>query len=95
MVSGELTDPYGVVRYVAYDKLKQLPGFEDFAYDFLSPTNERENARERAVADWTNNHRQASPNPAATLQAADGSVQRQLLARFLKQRDDRPITIKE
>lgn len=90
-----LTDPYGVVRYVAYDKLTQLPGFEDFAYDFLSPTNERENARERAIADWTNNHRQASPNPAATLQAADGSVQRQLLARFLKQRDDRPITIKE
>ena len=30
-----LDDPYAAVRYLAYRSLRELPGFRDFAYDYV------------------------------------------------------------
>ena len=87
-----LDDPYGVVRYVAAEQLKRLPDFENFEYDFLSNSTDRRAARDRAMARWRPS---PSNNPDMTLQEADGQIRKRLLARFLGQRDNRPVTIKE
>ena len=43
-----LQDPYGVVRYVARDALRRLPGFEEFEYDFLAPSGQTGRTRSDA-----------------------------------------------
>jgi hypothetical protein len=48
-----LADPYGVVRYVAADKLKTLPGFEDFDFDFIGSEDERAAKVREALSLWT------------------------------------------
>ena len=90
-----LTDPYGVVRHVAGEQLQKLPGFDQFDYDFLASEAERQSAKERAVARWEQNTPAPSPSPNSTIQDSTGKLGKRLLAAFLAQRDDRPVTIKE
>lgn len=90
-----LSDPYGVVRYVAAEGLSRLPGFEGFEYDFLSPEAAQVAAKEQAMLHWEQNLRSPSTNPETTLQDPTAMVRKRILARFLSERDDRPITIKE
>ena len=90
-----LADPYGVVRHVAEEGLRRLPGFENLDYDFLAESSERVNARDQAIKHWEQSLQSPSNDPASTLQDNDGTLRRRLLSRFLSERDNRPITIKE
>ena len=91
-----LRDPYGVVRYVAYDGLRRLPEFEDFRYDFLGSEDDQESAVQRAQQQW----REQRTAPLSRtgdhiLLESNGEVQEEKLIQLLKLRDDRPVTIKE
>jgi len=90
-----LSDPYGVVRYVAAEGLRRLPGFEDFEYDFLSSEAEQVAARDQAMLHWEQQLRSPSTSPETTLQDPDATVRKRILARFLSERDDRPVSIRE
>ena len=86
-----LDDPYAAVRIIAARSLRTLPGFEEFAYDYVGERAEMEAAREKAVALWQARVRRAveSGDPSVTDPAFALSVEE--FARLLEERDDRPI----
>jgi hypothetical protein len=88
-----LTDPYAAVRKIACTALVTLPGYRDFACDFLAPPNERAAHRTGALA-----RHQALPGrrtePALLLDAA-GRPDAARIAALLAARDQRPTTISE
>jgi hypothetical protein len=91
-----LTDPYAAVRFNAHRSLRQLPGFADFAYDYVGTLAARERARERARKQWE----QLSAMPLEqtgrqVLITPDGHIQQDRLTRIIRQRDDRPMRIAE
>lgn len=94
-----LADPYGVVRYVAKESLKTLPGFEDFEYDFLADEATRERNRDAAVKRWRQwTHRGGAPPQRTGLEVLlddEGTLLENRLRQLLQDRDDTPITIKE
>src|SRR5262249_60479061 len=51
-VSLLLNDSYDAVRYIAARSLKTLPGFENFAFDFVGSENERAANQRRALGMW-------------------------------------------
>ncbi|MGL4512353.1 MAG: cytochrome c3 family protein [Lacipirellulaceae bacterium] len=94
-----LSDPYGVVRYVAHDTLRRLPGptssksaVSDFAYDFLGDSAYLADRAERAIQRWTSDDLQ--PN-APALVTDDGRIDRRRFDQLYSERDDRPIVISE
>jgi hypothetical protein len=91
-----LDDPYGVVRYVSNHALKELPGFTDFAYDFLAPSEQRRQAVTAAIDRW---RRQTERHPswphAKLLALPSGELDETGIERLLQSRDNRPVTIKE
>ncbi len=90
-----LDDPYGVVRYVADRGLRRLPGFEEWKFDFLAPTEERRRRVGEARVRWG----EVLPRPGRrgeeVLIDAGGRVRMERLEQLLRARDDRPVTIKE
>ena len=91
-----LEDPYGVVRYVAYDGLKRLPKFEDFRYDFLGSAEDHRLAVQRATQHWRRlRPEQLSRTGDHLLIESTGGVQEDRVTSLLKQRNERPVTIKE
>jgi predicted CXXCH cytochrome family protein len=94
-VSVLLEDPYDAVRYVAFKSLIELPGFEDFEYDFMGSETSRSEARQRAME-----RRRASPldvsgRGAALLLDSQGRLVSAELDRLAAQRDDKAITLAE
>jgi len=89
-----LEDPYGVVRYVAAEGLRHLPGFADFSYDFLASPPELKRAREQAVERWRERPIAHASGP-ATLMQPDGHLMEGAVEKLLNQRDNRPVVIKE
>jgi predicted CXXCH cytochrome family protein len=85
-----LDDPYSAVRLVAHRALREQPGFADFDYDFLAPSERRAQAASRALG-------LAPPGPpdAALLLGADGKLDTRRVGELRAIRDDRPITIAE
>jgi hypothetical protein len=91
-----LDDPYDGVRFVAQRSLKRLPGFADFDYDFVGPTEKRSAAVQRARHVWERNvSREKRSFTRPMLVDPDGKVLDADIQRFLKLRDDRPIDISE
>jgi hypothetical protein len=90
-----LDDPYAAVRFVAYRSLRSLPGFEDYAYDFIAePAQRRERqarARERAEHQW----RESSIRSMVLPHDASGRLAPSALADWLAHRDSRPVRIAE
>lgn len=91
-----LEDPYSAVRYIAHKSLTKLPGYEDFAYDYVDAPEERARARQRALGLWTEKH--AKPiehaDPALLLEPS-GALQQETIDRLLKQRDNRYMDLQE
>jgi hypothetical protein len=91
-----LEDPYDAVRYIALRSLKTLPGYSEFAFDFMSPAQERTNARHRAVDAWQQREQvQAADRSAEVLLDKIGNVNESELNRLLHERDDRPVNLAE
>jgi predicted CXXCH cytochrome family protein len=89
-----LEDPYSVVRYIAHRSLTRLPGFADFAYDYIGPKADRTAARERALALWRGQRRPGDARPEVLLEA-NGALQEQKFGALLKRRDDRSMELLE
>jgi hypothetical protein len=91
-----LEDRYDAVRFIAHRSLRRLPGFRDFAYDFIGPPDHRAEARQRALRVWAGSQgapgRTFSP---AVLVDGQGRVLEAEFQRLWKERDDRPVAIVE
>jgi hypothetical protein len=88
-----LADPYDAVRFIAARSLRTLPGFDDFAYDFLAPPAERRQAVDRVRIAWKLSHGQLASGE--LLVGPDGDLLRPSLQRLLAERDDRPVILSE
>ena len=51
-LASALDERYGVVRYAAGRALRRLPGFEQFAPDFVAPVQDQHRDQSRALALW-------------------------------------------
>jgi len=82
-----LDDPYAAVRFVAQRSLRGLPGFGDFAYDFVAPAADRAEARRAALA-------RAAGARAAGARAVAG-VDAATLAALRARRNHEPVALLE
>jgi hypothetical protein len=91
-----LDDPYAAVRYRAGRGLRQIPGFEDFSYDYVAPAAERARARSRALDLW-NRISKDSPGRAGPhiLMNSSGGLLKERFEELLRQRDDRSVFLVE
>jgi hypothetical protein len=89
-----LTDSYAATRQVAYRSLLDLPGFEDFAYDYVAPRAAREEKATEATEIWLG---LGGPAPALPrLLIGEGRrIQVDEWIRLLETRDERPLAIVE
>ena len=94
LLSQLLDDRYAAVRYMAWRSLKQLPGFDEFPYEFDGPQPDRREAVDEAVRLWYSLNRGFDPPPHLLLNAA-GKLERDRVERFKKMRDDRRVEIYE
>ena len=89
-----LMDPYSVTRQVAYRAIVTLPGFQDFEYDYIASTPEREGKANEALERWL-----VAGGPerfgAHLLIDEDARIYIDVWARLLAERDQRPLTIIE
>ena len=84
-----------MVRYVAANNLRQLPGFQDFEYNFLGQPRQLRRAVDRAVAQWQRQDKpEISANPELLLHGR-GEIMEDKLKILLDQQDQRPVTIEE
>jgi hypothetical protein len=90
-----LSDPYGVVRYVAEQNLRKLPGFDQFRYDFLAPQEELMLGTQRALAQWQGRSAPPSRVGEQLLIGENGQVMEQKVQALLSERDNRTVIIKE
>ncbi|MGD9636431.1 MAG: cytochrome c3 family protein, partial [Pirellulales bacterium] len=90
-----LADPYGVVRYVAAQSLRTLPGCEPFEYNFLASPSEQAEKVHEIVADWRGRHPPTKPVVNADHAAIDEMLDDATFQRLLSGRDNRPVTIQE
>jgi hypothetical protein len=90
-------DTYSAVRYVAHQSLRQLPGFENFEYDFVAPADDRSRARQRVHELWNSrDHGDIDVGSRARLLLhPSGGLQEDAVNEYLRQRDDRRIFIFE
>ncbi len=90
-----LDDPYDAVRFGAARSLEALPGFDGFAFDFVSPPAARRQLQLRAMATWD----RTRPHPGRTapelLMTPGGELDIQRVLSLLKQRNNRPMLLRE
>lgn len=90
-----LADPYGVVRYVAGRRLRQLPGFAAFEDDFLAPEATRQQRVEEARERWQARRPPGGRTGSEILIDEEGRWQSDRVATMVAERDERPVTILE
>jgi hypothetical protein len=89
-----LADPYGVVRYVAFDALRKLPAMAALNYDFLGTKDEWEATRDQAVERWRSSRNVVGRGPQTLIDPAIG-MDAKRVRELLEQRNNRPVSIKE
>jgi hypothetical protein len=88
-----LEDPYEAVRFTAGRALPGLPGYDELAYDFMGPPEDRRDARERVLERWRREGgKSAEPS---LLMLGDARIDRAAFAKLLAERDNRPVTLSE
>ena len=91
-----LRDPYAAVRSISYRSLRSLPGLAEFEYDFAAPPEGRSADGARALALWqAARGRRDHPTERALLFNLDGSMRIHDVGRLLRQRDNRPLLLRE
>jgi hypothetical protein len=91
-----LADPYAVVRNIAHHSLQRHRGFERFAFDYVGPLEARSSARERAVGQWMSQRRPPLDRFGPHLLMDDaGALDFEHLTTLSRQRDDRPMDLRE
>lgn len=93
-----LDDPYDAVRFIAGRSLRSTPGFRDLPYDFVSPRQQRYATQLSVMRAWDAAGR-GTPVPVAgrpaVLLAPDGSLRVTEMLALLKERNDRPMLLRE
>lgn len=93
-----LEDPYSAVRHIAHQSLRQLPGYRDFAYDFVGDAAERAQRSRAAREHWPGVAPERVKVPgvaAALLLRPDGTSEDSAVETWRRQRDDRPMRLRE
>ena len=91
-----LDDPYGVVRYVARDSLRSIPGFADFDADFLASPDVRQQAVQQAIQRWQRRLRPPlTRHGPAVLVDQQGNLLIDQIQQMVSRRNDRPVSIRE
>jgi hypothetical protein len=90
-----LLDPYSVVRFISKRSLKRLPGYGDFAYDYIAPAGERATAKAEALSIWEKHPGPMLRELGAVLLDADGQLKKAEVSRLLIRRNDRPMELLE
>ena len=90
-----LEDPYSAVRYVSGRSLKQLPGFEEFQYDFVADSDVRAASVNQATAIATEGERPSNRRLSEILFQDDGSLMTDRIELLMRDRNDRPIELPE
>ena len=89
-----LNDPYPVVRYIAKRSLESVMGEKVPGYDFMGDSSDRQRTYQEIMAHYASNVSQRGGDRKLLLDDA-GQIDQRTYRRLLRQRDDRPITIKE
>lgn len=90
-----LNDPYEAVRYVAYRALRTLPGYASVDYDYVAGRQERVAAALPILQAWRNGPLARRRREPELLVDADGRLRIDEFRRILRQRDDRPLFLRE
>jgi predicted CXXCH cytochrome family protein len=90
-----LQDPYSVVRYIAQRSLKRLPGYENFSYDYIAAPDSRADGRDRALQTWQAQTKASAPTRASLLIESGGTLQKEKVTAWLKQRNNRSLELLE
>lgn len=90
-----LDDPYSVVRYIAHRSLQQLPGFQDFAYDYTADEAKRRAGVQEAKTRWAGEPTSKHHTPRTVLLDERGEVLAGRVHELLRTRDDRPVDLLE
>ena len=87
-----LNDPYSSVRFVAGKAISSLPGFKQFAYDYIGTDQTYERAASTARAQW----QETAPKlNRPELLLRQGQVDTETLHAIKKNRDDTPVRVNE
>jgi len=86
-------DPYSSVRYLSQRSLRRLPGYDQFAYDYIGPETGRAQARERALEIWRARVGVRESNAPAL--PAGELLPENKMAGLLRQRNDRHLELLE
>jgi len=91
-----LKDPYAAVRFIAYRSMRTLPGLSMFAYDFLASPAQRRESAQKALEVWRLARSPADQrNDGQLLFDPDGTVKMDVVTRLVRERNDRPVHLRE
>jgi hypothetical protein len=90
-----LTDPYSVVRLIAHRSLRQLPGFENFSYDYSGPEAGRTRASASVLQSWSTARKPDAQARPAVLLNSSGTMDREKFSSLLLRRNQRPLELLE
>lgn len=90
-----LNDPYEAVRYVAYRALRTLPGYAGVDYDYVAGRQERVAAALPILQAWRNGPLALRRREPELLVDAEGRLRIDEFRRILRQRDNRPLFLRE
>ena len=90
-----LDDPYDAVRFGAARSMKTLPGFGGFTFDFVEPSPARRRAQLRSMATWDRTRPRPGGAAPELLQSPSGGVDIPRVLALLKQRNNRPMLLRE
>ena len=91
-----MNDPYDAVRYIAGRSLTSLPGYDDFAYDFVAPPDARLAMRTHALERWRDlRPSQGRRSDSALLFTPDGTFAPGVIDRLIAERNNRHVFYRE
>jgi hypothetical protein len=96
MLAHLMMDDYSAVRYIAYQSLKKITGFEAVSYDFLAKAEARAAQRQQITRLWYRLRKALGVKSRPELLIdADGNLIGAELSRLSAQRDNRPVDLRE
>jgi hypothetical protein len=76
--------------------MRTLPGFRAYEYDFLASPGQRFDAERKAAETWRLGRSRAnSRDDAQLLFDSEGTLKTDVVARLLRERNDRPVHLRE
>ena len=90
-----LNDPYEAVRYIAYRSLRTVPGHAGLQYDYVADREARVAAALPVLQAWQQRAPQRTRRDPALLVADDGQLMVERMMGILRQRDNRPLFLRE